>query len=309
MSVEPGSDAPLSCKLKLLGPRNKSMVKEIAPDKLSVTFSGLSAGEYSLQARGRSRDGAAKFTADFGRIGLGTIVAAIGDSITEGYWGNKLAVPGKDLDWTQFPVERVSHDGRNFPQFGPTAVGNAGSPQVFESWMTELNDLLAKSLRQPAFIANEGWGGITSGAYLKKMTSDANWQARMRQLQPTVWLIHLGVNDEREKAPAAMLRKNLDAIVELLQKDYHAQPASILVARPCYDYAPGAAEILKAYNAEIDALIAERRLSPGPDFFAAYAIDKDRWYGADPVHPNVAGMSYMAQLWHDSIVKSQSRKK
>ena len=42
----------------------------------------------------------------------------------------------------------------------------------------------------------------------------------------------------------------------------------------------------------------------GADFFAAYSKDKARWYGDDPVHPNLAGMDYMAQLWHDALVKS-----
>jgi len=29
----------------------------------------------------------------------------------------------------------------------------------FQSWMTELNDILAEHWKHPVFIANEGWGG------------------------------------------------------------------------------------------------------------------------------------------------------
>jgi lysophospholipase L1-like esterase len=44
-------------------------------------------------------------------------------------------------------------------------------------------------------------------------------------------------------------------------------------------------------------------LSRGPDFYAAFARDKPRWYGQDPVHPNVEGMLRMAALWHDALTQ------
>jgi hypothetical protein len=74
--------------------------------------------------------------------------------------------------------------------------------------MPRLNDLLTTKWKQPVFIANEGWGGITTGRYLAMMRSDKGWQERMRLLKPNVWLIHLGVNDERAKLPAAEVAAN-----------------------------------------------------------------------------------------------------
>ena len=153
------------------------------------------------------------------------------------------------------------------------------------------------------FIANEGWGGYSTAQYLSLMQTDANWQERMRLLQPDLWLIHLGVNDERAHTPPEQVASNLGAIVQLLIDRYRAQSERILIARPSYDYAEGAEPILTAYAAEIDALIARLGLRPGPDFLAAYSTDRARWYGADPVHPNLEGVQLMAELWHEAIVE------
>jgi lysophospholipase L1-like esterase len=111
------------------------------------------------------------------------------------------------------------------------------------------------------------------------------------------------VNDERAHLPADDVERNLESIVAELVEGYEATPERIFLARPCYDYAEGAPEILRGYCRHIDALVARLGLSPGPDFFEAYSRDKERWYGADPVHPNVAGMRRMAELWHRSIVR------
>ena len=35
-----------------------------------------------------------------------------------------------------------------------------------------------------------------------------------RELRPRVWLIHLGVNDERGKVPALQFARNMEAIVD-----------------------------------------------------------------------------------------------
>lgn len=147
----------------------------------------------------------------------------------------------------------------------------------------------------------EGWGGITTGGYLERMRTDTNWQERMRLLQPGIWLIHLGVNDERQKIPTAQFDANLEGIVDTLVTTYAAAPASIVVATPCYDYFPGALDFLASYVQEIVRVIDTRGLRTGPDFFDAYAHDLARYYGEDPVHPNVEGMRLMADLWAERI--------
>jgi lysophospholipase L1-like esterase len=47
----------------------------------------------------------------------------------------------------------------------------------------------------------------------------------------------------------------------------------------------------------MEGIIADRGLRRGPDFFTAYAVEKERYYGSDPVHPNIEGMRRMADLW------------
>ncbi len=50
-------------------------------------------------------------------------------------------------------------------------------------------------------------------------------------------------------------------------------------------------------------MIEEHGINEGPDFYKAYSVDRDRWYDADPVHPNIPGMKYMAQLWAKTIIE------
>jgi lysophospholipase L1-like esterase len=169
--------------------------------------------------------------------------------------------------------------------------------------MSELNDLLTDSLHHPVFIANEGWGGYTAAAYVRNIAENEEWQARMRLLKPSAWLIHLGVNDERGRVEPAEFEANLEALVGGLIESWGAAPKRIFLARPCYDYFEGAEARLQAYTMRIDALIRRLGLGDGPDFFEGYAFDKETWYGDDPVHPNVAGMTRMAEFWHRAIAR------
>jgi len=266
-----------------------------------VSFAGLKPGEYTLLARGLSSDGGEVSRSETARIGVGTIIAALGDSITEGYYGHGFR-RGLELTADDFPPEAVSRDGRNFPQLAPTTAVHLPEVNCFQSWMTDLNDLLTDSWQHPVFIANEGWGGHSTEAYLNLMHADENWQARMRLLNPDLWLIHLGVNDGRAQVAPAAFAANLRTLVHVLAAEYGAQPNRLLIARPSYDYFEGAEPVLRSYCAQIDALTKELGLAPGPDFFAAYATEHYRWYGTDPVHPNVQGMQRMAELWHEALV-------
>jgi lysophospholipase L1-like esterase len=260
-------------------------------------------GEYTLHASVVDAAGDTMAEATYTRIGVGLVISAIGDSITEGYYGHAFH-RGPRLSAADFPPEAVSRDGRNFPQYAPTSPANLPQFNCFQSWMTDLNNLLTEALKQPVFIANEGWGGYKTSDYLNLIRTDRNWQERMRLLEPNLWLIHLGVNDGRALCSAESVAENLEAIVRILCEDYDAQPAQILIARPSYDYGEGAAEILKSYCAAIDRLIARLGLRPGPDFYDAFSRDKQRYYGEDPVHPNVEGMQLMAKLCGQAIVRA-----
>jgi len=261
-------------------------------------FVALPVGEYSLTVSAANAAGTDVWNVRYHHVGVGTVAAALGDSLTEGYHGHGFKREPLDLAATSFPVEAVSADGRNFPQFSPTTAHHKPSVNCFQSWMTRLNNGLTSAWQQPVFIANEGWGGYTSAHYLGMMRSNrGGWGDRMRLLQPSVWLIHLGVNDERYKVPADTFAANLRSIVKTLRTEYGAAADGIYVARPSYDYASGAEAILREYISRIDAIITELGLGQGPDFFAAFATDRKKWYGADPVHPGPAGVDRMADLW------------
>jgi lysophospholipase L1-like esterase len=269
----------------------------------TARFTGLAKGEYSLHLSGIDAEGEERTAACIGPVGIGAVIAAIGDSITEGYYGAACYRDDLNLVAEDFSPDDVSKDRRNFPQYAPTTSVHKPEVNCMRSWMTDLNDLLAESLGYPIFIANEGWGGYQTSNYLKLMLEDNNWNERMHLLAPDIWLIHLGVNDERARLGPEDLKRNLEEIVETLIHHHGAAPARVFLARPCYDYAEGADPVLRAYCKAIDELISEKGLSRGPDFFTDYSEDRKKYYGDDPVHPNLEGMKRMAELWRDSIVE------
>ncbi|MFA6132655.1 MAG: SGNH/GDSL hydrolase family protein [Phycisphaerae bacterium] len=289
----------------LSGPKGSLGAKTLTPAAPAVRFAGLEGGEYDLTAVAFDSAGKEMGKKVYRRIGVGAVIAALGDSLTEGYFSAAFMKPeGANLSAWDFPAEAGSRDRRNFPQYAPTTHIHLPSVNTFASWMPRLNDLLSLAWGQPVFIANEGWGGITTGQYLELMKSDLNWQQRMRQLAPTLWLIHLGVNDERAKVSPEDFGRNLAAIVDILVKDYHAAPADIFIARPSFDYWPGAKECLTAYCGRVEQLIAARGLSKGPNFFEAFSHDRDYWYGQDPAHPKADRMAFMGDMWYEVLAKA-----
>jgi lysophospholipase L1-like esterase len=290
-------------RVALLGEGDRVLTERDAnPGAPLVRFTGLVPREYAIRVRGHDAAGGVVAEDRYERVAIGTVIAALGDSITEGYHGQGLWRDDLDLTPDAFPPEVVSKDRRNYPQYAPTTSYHRPEVNCFASWLPRLNDLLASRWGQPVFIANEGWGGFTTANYLSLM-QDPGWQGRMRLLKPAVWLIHLGVNDERHAVSPADFATHLAGIVGILLGDYGATPARVYISKPCYDYAPGAVPVLEAYGREIDVLVAARGLSHGPDFFRAYSVDRERLYGADPVHPNLAGMELMADLWAEALTR------
>ena len=271
--------------------------RRIEPERQAdnYLFNQLFPGEYKLVVNDKT----------YSPVGIGTVIAALGDSITEGYHGHCFYRPNLELSAADFPASAASRDKRNFPQFSPTA--HIFKPQVNcqQSWMTDLNDLLTAHFNQPFFIANEGWGGATSAKYLELAKANENWRERMHKLKPSMWLLHLGVNDERLGMTVADFYDNMNRLIELLIEDFDASPEQILLARTSYDYEANR-ELLDGYLVKIDELIAQHGLKPGPDFFKAYSTGREKWYGEDQAHPNIAGMEYMAELWSEAIIKANS---
>ena len=296
-SIEIHDAETCAVRAALLG-KDKAGKAEATRDTPRLRFAGLAPGEYMLELTGVDEAGKNLWTRRVGPIGIGYVLAALGDSLTEGYFGAMFHRDDLNLSAEDFPRESVSRDQRNFPRYAPTAHGHTPQFNCFQSWMPRLNDGLTAAWQQPVFIANEGWGGYTTGNYLDMMRGNyAGWGDRMRLLKPSIWLIHLGVNDERHNVSAHAFAHNLRAIVHVLRSDYGAQADAIYIAYPSHDYAPGASAALRGYIARIDEIVDELGLRHGPDFFKAFAMDRAKWYGADPVHPGPEGMDYMADLW------------
>ena len=292
------SDSQTASASLILEGKGFRVTKKAEKSSPSAFFTKLPAGEFTLDVEWLKSDGSKLSETVYRRIGVGAVLAAIGDSLTEGYHGYGFWKESLDLKASDFPAEAVSKDGRNFPQFSPTTFQHKPTVNCFQSWMTALNDRLSEEWKMPVFIANEGWGGYTSAAYMAMMRGNGGgWKDRMRLLRPNVWLIHLGVNDDRAKVPPADFAKNMRDIVGILLDEYNADPSQIYLAYPSYDYAAGADPILRSYIVEIDKIISDLNLRKGPDFFEAFSKDKAKWYGADPVHPGIEGMNLMAELW------------
>ncbi|MBN1557558.1 MAG: SGNH/GDSL hydrolase family protein [Lentisphaerae bacterium] len=277
-------------------------VRLVSRDRPIARFAPLAPGHYTVRVEYRDAGEGGVAAKAWEGLGIGCILAALGDSLTEGYHGRAFRCDNLHLTSAVFPEESVSRDGRNFPQFGPTAAVHTPAVNCFESWMTRLNNSLTETWKQPVFIANEGWGNCTTSRYLAMIRgNEGGWRDRMHLLRPNVWLIHLGVNDERRQVSPAEFTANLHGIVDALIVDFGAVPERIFLARPSYDYICGAAEVLRQYILGIDAVIGDVGLGKGPDFFAAFARDRARWYGDDPVHPGVEGMDRMADLWAGAL--------
>lgn len=288
----------------LCGPGGREVVPPVAftAERPETVFRNLAPEEYTLAVELQDPVGRPVRSLAFTRIGVGAVLAAVGDSLTEGYLGRGFKQESLELKAADFPASAVSRDGRNFPQFAPSSHRHNPSINCYQSWMPALNDALSAAWKQPVFIANEGWGGYTAADTLAMMRENRDgWRTRMEQLRPTTWLIHLGVNDERAKVPAGEFAGSMGAIVDMLMAEFGARPEAIYLARPSYDYADGAEAILIGYIEGIDRLVRERNLRAGPDFFAAFSTDKATWYGNDPVHPGPEGMERMAQLWAEAL--------
>jgi hypothetical protein len=267
----------------------------------TAAFSGVAKGTYTLDVY--AVDASQDVAEGVGRhaaltdIGIGDIITAIGDSITEGEYGVD-AGSTPITSWLDAPSGTVSSDNRNYPQYGPYIQS------AKESWMSDLNDALSSMYGYPVFIMNEGYGGMQTGSYITYM-EQSDWIARQTALHPNRWLIHLGVNDAGTgNQSASTVETNLQTIIDTLENEYGATGAQILLAKPSYGTTSNYYERLPAYMPMIDDLVIEDGLARGPDFYSYFAEHYSTMY-ADFVHPNEDGMAQMAHLWALALMAPQ----
>ena len=259
------------------------------------TFGGIAPGEHTLTAElfGPDRWAGPRLTARLNQVARGDIVAALGDSTTEGLQGTSL---GRIGDWTrarQVVPGLVSADGRNYPQLPPGPGGLARA-----SYTVELGRRLAAAWHHPVLVLNEGWSGATSGSYAKALLS-SQFATVFGATHPTAWLVNLGVNDPLEHHDPGQLAAGLGSVVALLRQKYGAPPASIHLACPTYakQDTRNAAEV--SYMPVINQMRAAQGLGPAPNLFQYFAAHQDQI--ADQVHPNQGGYDAVAGLWAASL--------
>jgi len=131
------------------------LIREASHQSPMVHFHTLAPGEYNIRVSFYDKDGTLISEELHTSFAIGTVIGAIGDSITEGYHGKGYWRDNLDLTAADFPSESVSKDGRNFPQFSPTTHVHRPKINCYVSWMPRLNDLLSAQWQHPVFIANE----------------------------------------------------------------------------------------------------------------------------------------------------------
>ncbi|HEY8740142.1 MAG TPA: SGNH/GDSL hydrolase family protein [Candidatus Dormibacteraeota bacterium] len=226
-------------------------------------------------------------------VARGDIIAAIGDSTTEGNGGpsfgfmpNWVSAQAMAADWT-------SPDGRNFPQAGAFA-----RPQAPASFTSTLGTLLEGVRGHPVLVLNDGWSGATAEAYSHIVVSP-DLGAEYGAAHPNDWLINLGVNDPITHRTPEQFDANMHAITSELAGRFGAQPAAIHVACPSWAGQDFRHQAEALYLPVIQRLRATVATGAAPNFYAWYRDTPGNL--ADEVHPNAAGYRAMASLWGQAL--------
>jgi lysophospholipase L1-like esterase len=322
----------LDFALELNGPPGRTTVDVVLdlgrPEQQSLrlhgpswagTFHGLGFGEHTLDARMYAGEEGLPDAfvvaqppvalARLEHIARGDVVAALGDSTTEGLGGGPYA-PGEIdhltyfADWLEArtalrPIDLtlVSDDGRQYPQAGASL-----HPASRPSFVVPLARLLEARTGHPVLVINEGWSGITSDGFVKVAQSQ-HFHDLVAAAHPNLWLVNLGANDAAVQRPALEYQQRLEALVAGIES-LGAAPGDIRLACPSYRSGPLSA-LEATYLPVVDFVRGDKRLGPAPDFFRHYRDQPDQL--GDSVHPNAAGYAAMAQMWSGALGGSGSR--
>lgn len=327
--IQTGPD--LSYALELDGPPGRTIVdvvldagkpehqvQRLHSPPWSGTFRELGYGEHTLDARLYApEEGSPEslaflqppvVTAHLEHVARGDIVAALGDSITEGLGGNPYAAGEIDRlhyfpDWVaarQALVSvnpgAVSADGRNFPQAGANL-----KPASRPGYLVSLGQSLGSSQGRPVLVINEGWSGITADGFLHVSESE-HFQHLVAVTRPNIWLIDLGANDVLVKRPGSEYEQLMRGVVQSLELK-GAAARDIHIA--CPSFRAGATEPLQqTYLPAVNNVRSSLSLGPAPDFYGTYRDHPE--LRQDWVHPSAIGYAAMAQMWTDAIAGAGS---
>ena len=267
----------------------------------SVSFAGLAKAEYTIDAYILEGDGVSRlpdpeYHDSRTDVGIGDIIAVIGDSVVEGLGGT--VDDGVVTNWLDADAGTVSADNRNFPQHGiVTGTYN-------ESFLTDLNDKLANYYGYPVFLMNEGRGSIGARSYEASVMSVA-WRNRETALAANKWLIALGINDSRVSISAADFEIDMTDFISMLMTDFGATADNIWLSYPSYDFGMGLEPFyinFSTYGTAYQNIREALGLQGGPDLFNVMKYYQADEY-SDNVHPNALGDVRLAKLWFLSMIK------
>lgn len=250
-------------------------------------------GSQAVQTHGGQGLGDYVASTHLSHVARGDIVAAIGDSTTEGNGGpvfnfipNWVSAQAMAADWT-------SADGRNFPQ-----AGAAARPQAPASFTSVLGSLLEGVRGHPVLVLNDGWSGATAEAY-SHIVSSTTLAAEYAAARPNDWLVNLGVNDPLTHQSPEQFATSLHTIVSELSSRFGATPGAIHLACPSWASQDFRHQAEATYMPIVQGMRASAATGAAPNFYTWYRDTPADL--ADAVHPNATGYRDMAALWVQSL--------
>lgn len=155
-----------------------------------------------------------------------------------------------------------------------------------QGWVSLLQQKI-KAQGLPHTVANASVSGETTAGGLTRLP------AALDRNRPRIVLLELGGNDGLRGLPVASLKANLGRMVDLVRK---AGATPVLVAmRIPENYGPAYAD---GFASTFPAVADEKKAPMVPFLLAPLALDAQRWFQDDSIHPNAAAQPLLVDaVW------------
>jgi len=185
-------------KVKTAGWALKTWVMDGAGQSAAYSFTGTSA-----QVWFAAMPGGGSFTVEID----GTVVAP--------EVSTAAAKTDRDARWTSGPLSRGEHT---------IVVRHRAGGCALHGFATFDGDE-----ERGIQVYNGGQGGRTSGDFAENVQG---WAPRLRSIRPHLVILQLGVNDWRIDVPAAVMKSNLQAIIETVRSAAGTGPSFVIYGSP-----------------------------------------------------------------------------
>jgi lysophospholipase L1-like esterase len=286
------AEGPAPQSLVVTGPQYEGTFHDVPLGDHTLS-ADLYSGYQSVPTHGAQGWGRFVTSAHLSHVARGDIIAAIGDSTTEGLGGAVFSFMPNWVTAQEMAADWTSADGRNFPQ-----AGAMESPRAPASFTSTLGGLLEATRGHPVLVLNDGWSGATAEAY-SHIVSSPTLASEYAAAQPSDWLVNLGVNDPLTHQSPDQFAASMHTIVAELGSRFAATPRAIHLACPSWAAQDFRHQAEATYMPVISQIRATLATGPAPNFYTWY---RDRPADlADAVHPNAAGYRDMAGLWSQAL--------